>query len=125
MTSDELKRLFGVRVQALRRRRGLTQEELAEAIGKSVDTISNIERGFSSTRIETAQAIAQTVGVTLAELFEFEEHPGNRDRERRKAVEQIVTLLADEDEAALQAIGDMIRILFKLRAGTTGASPQT
>lgn len=112
MTSDELKRLFGVRVQALRRRRGLTQEELAEAIGKSVDTISNIERGFSSTRIETAQAIAQTVGVTLAELFEFEEHPGNRDRERRKAVEGIVDMLSDQDEEAIHAVAQILRFVL-------------
>ncbi|MCW2244979.1 transcriptional regulator with XRE-family HTH domain [Azospirillum fermentarium] len=112
MTSDELKRLFGMRVQALRRRRGLTQEELAEAIGKSVDTISNIERGFSSTRIETAQAIAQTVGVTLAELFEFEEHPGNGDRERRKAVEQIIDMLSNQESDAIQAAAKIFRIIL-------------
>ncbi len=115
MTNDELKRLFGMRVQALRRRRGLTQEELAEAIGKSVDTISNIERGFSSTRIETAQAIADMVEVTLAELFEFEKHANNRDRERRKAIEQIIDMLSEQGDDNIQALGEVIQIILKMQ----------
>ncbi len=113
MTSRELKRLFGLRVQALRRRRGLTQEELAEAIGKSVDTVSNIERGFSSTRIETALMIADAVGVSLAELFELQERAYEKDRERRNAIERVVDMLDEQDEKSIQAVGDMITIILK------------
>jgi transcriptional regulator with XRE-family HTH domain len=114
MTNDELKRLFGVRVQALRRRRGLTQETLAEAIGRSVDTISNIERGFSSTRIETAQAIAEAVGVTLPELFEFDQAWGSRDREHRRAVEQIVRLTEPLSSEAITRISEAIKAIIAL-----------
>lgn len=93
MTHKELKRLFGLKVQALRRRRGLTQEGLAEAVGKSVDTISNIERGAGSPRVETALDIANTLGVTLAELFDVEERADDRGREHRKAVGMIAKTL--------------------------------
>jgi transcriptional regulator with XRE-family HTH domain len=66
-----LKHLFGKRVQHLRRLRKLTQEQLADDTDLSVDTISNIERGLSSTRIETVGSLAKALNVTLAELFEF------------------------------------------------------
>ena len=45
MEIAEVRRAFGKRVQTLRKRQGLTQEELAQQIGKTADTISNIERG--------------------------------------------------------------------------------
>lgn len=123
MTHEELKRLFGLRVQALRRRRGLTQEALAEAIGKSVDTISNVERGAGSPRVETALDIANTLGVTLAELFDVEERADDRDREHRKAIEKIVTLVGDQDEATLQALGELLRVALKLRGPQGAVSP--
>ena len=123
MTHEELKRLFGLRVQALRRRRGLTQEALAEAIGKSVDTISNVERGAGSPRVETALDIANTLGVTLAELFDVEERADDRGREHRKAIEKIVALVGDQDEATLQALGELLRVALKLRGQSGAVSP--
>jgi len=41
---DEAKRLFGDKVQALRKEKGITQERLAELIEKSVEHVSYIER---------------------------------------------------------------------------------
>ena len=69
MDAEELKQRFGKRVQMLRRQRNMTQEKLAEAIDRSTDTVSNIETGRLSTRIDTAMKLAQTLGVSLSELF--------------------------------------------------------
>ena len=71
MDAGELKRRFGRQVQALRDAKGLTQEQLAERIGRSVDTVSNIERGVNATRIEVAYQIAVELGVSLPDLFTF------------------------------------------------------
>jgi transcriptional regulator with XRE-family HTH domain len=67
---------FGRRVQQLRKFQKLTQEQFAEITGLSVDTISNIERGLSSTRLETMADIAKALKISLPELFEFEAVPG-------------------------------------------------
>jgi transcriptional regulator with XRE-family HTH domain len=123
MTYEEMIRLFGLKVQTHRRRRGLTQEGLAEAIGKSVDTISNLERGISSTRMDTALDIANVLGVTLAELFDADGGVNDKDRERRKAVEKIVALVGDQDEATLQALGELLRVALKLRGQSGAVSP--
>lgn len=43
---SELRVQFGRRLRQLRRQKDLTQEQLAEAAGISVDMLSNIERGI-------------------------------------------------------------------------------
>ncbi|MFE1079884.1 helix-turn-helix domain-containing protein [Nocardiopsis alba] len=57
---------IGGRVAALRRRRGMTQEDLSEKTGLGIATIKKIEQGGSA-RMETYHAIARFFGkVTLA-----------------------------------------------------------
>ena len=123
MTHEELKRLFGLRVQAWRGRRGLTLLALAHPFAKSVYTIPTVPRGAGSPRVETALDIANTLGVTLAELFDVEERVNDKDRERRKAVEKIVALVGDQDEATLQALGELLRVALKLRGQPGAVSP--
>lgn len=48
---------------------GLTQEELAERVGISRVSISNLERGQHQPRRITALALAEALGCTLTELF--------------------------------------------------------
>ncbi len=69
---------IGERVAELRRRRGMTQEELAEATELSVPTIKKIEQGRGGARMETYHAIARFFGVvTLA--FAAPTAPAPRD----------------------------------------------
>lgn len=53
----------GARLRELRKRRGLTQEALADQAGLSVPVIKKIEQGGSA-RMETLRAIAKVLGVT-------------------------------------------------------------
>ncbi|WP_433426410.1 helix-turn-helix domain-containing protein (plasmid) [Microtetraspora malaysiensis] len=52
----------GARLRELRKRRGLTQEELAEQAGLSLAVIKKIEQGGTA-RMETYRQIAQVLGV--------------------------------------------------------------
>lgn len=117
MESDELKRLFGQRLQSLRRSKGMTQEQLADASDKSVDTISNIERGFSNTRIETAYAIASALGVNLAELYEFG-LPNVGDKAKRVAVQRLVQLVEGENPETIESLIPVILAALRLRKGS-------
>ncbi|MGO4386763.1 helix-turn-helix domain-containing protein [Microvirga sp. 2YAF29] len=67
---DILKQALGLRVQAARRRAKLTQEALAEKIGRTPESISNIERGLQLPTIETLADLARVLSVPLPELFE-------------------------------------------------------
>jgi transcriptional regulator with XRE-family HTH domain len=61
---------FGVRVRSVRRRRGLTLDDLAAAAGVSRATLSNIERGEHSPSLAAATKVARALGVSLAQLLE-------------------------------------------------------
>lgn len=113
MGNENVQRQFGRRVHALRKKKGLTQEQLAEAIGKSVDTISNIERGFSSTRIKTAEVIANVLGVTVADLFLVSPTTGEETHHRQfmNRVDKLTKDCASETlDAVIQAIEAVTKV---------------
>jgi len=66
---EEAKQLFGDRVQALRKERGITQEQLAESINKSVEHISYIERGERAPSFETILDISEALKVSVPYLM--------------------------------------------------------
>lgn len=108
-----IQREFGLKVQNLRKKRGWTQERLAAAIARSVDTISDIERGFSSTRIETAAYIAEALGSTLTELFDFPSI-GEADRAKRQQISDLIELIRPLDLPTIEAITAQAEILVRV-----------
>ena len=69
--SQEAKYLsaFGKRVSELRRKRGLTQEQLAERTGLAQRTIASIEQGQRWARLSTLHRLAKGIGVSTDELL--------------------------------------------------------
>ncbi len=84
---------FGKQVQYLRRFNKLTQEQLSEKSELSVDTISNVERGISSSRLETIDSLAKALSVNPAELFQFE-GAADHHSSSRKDVQRLVKLIS-------------------------------
>lgn len=66
---SDLRVQFGRRLRMLRRQRDMTQEQLAEAAGISVDMLSNIERGVNAPSFETLEKLSQALNVSVSELF--------------------------------------------------------
>jgi len=53
--------------------RKLTQEQLAEAVGCSVEFISLVERGVNAPSVAGLEKFAKVLKVEVRELFTFEE----------------------------------------------------
>lgn len=70
---SDLKIKFGRRIRALRRRKEMTQEQLAEAADISVDFLSLVERGINAPSFETLEKLGTALNVSTKEMFEFEE----------------------------------------------------
>jgi len=68
-----LQRKLGQRIASLRKVRKLTQEQLAEAVGCSVEFISLVERGVNAPSVAGLEKFAKTLRVEVRELFTFEE----------------------------------------------------
>jgi transcriptional regulator with XRE-family HTH domain len=65
-------RAFGAHLRALRKERGLSQEELGWKADLELSQISRIERGIINTSLSQILAIAQALEVHHSVLFEFE-----------------------------------------------------
>lgn len=109
-----MKKRFGLRVQELRRRKDITQQELADAIDRSLDTIGNIETGRALTRIDTAERLANALDVDLPELFEFPEQPVRGDKQRRRLIDQMTRILSKQDLEVLEAIARAVEELANI-----------
>ena len=61
------------RIEEIRNSRGILQEELARTMGVSSQTISSLENGRYNPSIMLAYRIAKYFGMTIEEVFIFEE----------------------------------------------------
>lgn len=61
------------RIEEIRNSRGILQEELARTMGVSRQTISSLENGRYNPSIMLAYRIAKYFGMTIEEVFIFEE----------------------------------------------------
>ncbi|WP_036229683.1 helix-turn-helix domain-containing protein [Marinobacterium jannaschii] len=60
---------IGRQIRDLRKAKGITLVSMAEAIGKSVGYVSQVERGVSSLPIPVLQAISEVLGVQISWFF--------------------------------------------------------
>ena len=60
----------GPRLKALRQRRGITLNELADETGISISTLSRLEAGLRRPTLEQLLPLARSYGVTLDELID-------------------------------------------------------
>ena len=68
---------FGERIAVLRRRKGLTQHELAEPTGITANTVARVERGHvKMLRGDTVAALADALGTTTDYLLGRTEDSG-------------------------------------------------
>jgi len=61
------------KIEAIRKEQGILQEEFAKAMGVSRQTISSLENGRYNPSIGLAYKIAKFFGMTIEEVFIFEE----------------------------------------------------
>lgn len=61
------------RIEAIRKERGIRQEDFAKAMGVSRQTISSLETGRYNPSIFLAYKIARYFDMTIEEVFLFEE----------------------------------------------------
>lgn len=61
------------RIEAIRKERGIRQEDFAKAMGVSRQTISSLENGRYNPSILLAYRIAKYFGMTIEQVFCFED----------------------------------------------------
>lgn len=60
---------LGMRIRYLRKKKGLSQEDLALDSGINKNYLSDLERGMRNPTVNILEKLAVTLGVSLSELF--------------------------------------------------------
>lgn len=107
--------MFCDNLMSLRKMSGMSQEELAERINISRQTLSKYETGESLPNIEQCKAIADVFGVTLDDLvnYEKENHYGLGVPPKGKHIFGMVTV-GDKGQIVIPA---KARKLFQIQPG--------
>lgn len=80
--TENLKTALGKQVRHFRVNAGMSQETLAAEIGRTAETISNLERGRSFPTLQTLALIARTLDMPMREFFNFDQGDEVSDQER-------------------------------------------
>lgn len=65
----DIRARFGERLRSLRKRRGLTQVELADYLGLRRTYVSDLERGKRNVSLLTIEIIARGFGLSVSQLL--------------------------------------------------------
>lgn len=71
MKNPALLLAFGAHLRSLRKRRGLSQQALADEADISWPTVQRVEAGTQSATLEVLGALAQALEMSLSELLRF------------------------------------------------------
>lgn len=101
----------GSKIRLFREARGLTQAQLADILGKSVETVSNFERGKVVTSLHTLDRVARHLGVGIRNFFDEDALPETPEIIRSPAaiaVRNATDILPDDD---LEVVAGLIAVL--------------
>jgi len=104
----DVKKRIALRIRSIRKRRGLSQEEVAGLIDRSPDAISNLERGVSVPTYETLDALAQGLKVPLSDFFLDEK---TESPVRAEAMARLTDAARQLDDRMLKAAAAIVEVL--------------
>jgi transcriptional regulator with XRE-family HTH domain len=107
----DLKRKFGIRLRAIRKEAGLTQDELAASIGRSVDAISNIERGKSLPSFEMVLEFSRALNLELSVLFDLD--GPTRSHRQVMLLERLAAVAITLDEVDLEIAVEQVEVIAR------------
>jgi transcriptional regulator with XRE-family HTH domain len=104
---------FGLRLKMFRQGVSLTQEQLAERVGKSTETISKMERGLIYPGVDMLILLAEQVGTSLDSLVGINLVGGLSNRSIA-LVSEASSILSQMDEKTLNVAVLQLRALVSL-----------
>ncbi|MDQ0492331.1 helix-turn-helix domain-containing protein [Paenibacillus brasilensis] len=94
----ELRKQMGIRIRAIRKAKGLTQQQLAELSGLDDAYIGSVERGERNFSIDTLEKVLTALNVSISELMFSKEHMTKDETIRQEAIDEFVALTSKLDE---------------------------
>lgn len=92
----ELHRIFGLGVKAHRHRLKLTQQQLADRVSMSLDTVAKLEGGTIGASFATVEKLARTLEVHPADLFRVDANDARFQPQLGELVAKLAALSEDD-----------------------------
>ena len=73
------RKTLGLRIKELRKRKGISQEKLAELVELEPPSICNIETGRNYPTFQNLEKIVEVLDSTFLEVFQFSQHQTPND----------------------------------------------
>ena len=108
----DTKKRVGLRIRTIRKQRNLTQDQLADLTGRSVDAISNLERGVSHPSFETLESLSEHLNVPVKTFFDFQ---GGEELSAKRAmlIEELVGVAAELKDDDLKIGIEQLKLLAR------------
>jgi len=110
MREKKVAELLGRRIRALRKSKGLTQEQLGAECGVNYKFLGGIERGEENPSLSVLLKIAGGLGVEVAEFFRFGYEETNPTK-LKKILIDIVNSIEQREVEKLQIISKILSCL--------------
>ncbi len=106
---------LGRKIKALRTQQGMTQEQLAEALGVSPQAVSKWENDVTAPDIAMLPAISVTFGVTIDDLFSLS------DEENLRRIDNMLCNVRDLSESAFTSTETLLQGIAARKPGCADA----
>ena len=107
-----MKKIIGKRIHEFRKKKGITQEELSEAIDISPHYLSALERGIYNIKLETLVKILNILDCSADEVF-FDVVNKSCAVTANRLSERLESLPTEEQEKILAVVDTMINSATK------------
>ncbi|MBP3447029.1 MAG: helix-turn-helix domain-containing protein [Clostridia bacterium] len=98
---------IGYKIKALRKSKGLTQEQLANAIGISFQAVSKWENNIAYPDITLAPVLANFFGVSMDELFDFS--LAEKEEEVKKFVDEAYEFRESDPQKSREILEESLK----------------
>lgn len=104
---DNLTKQLGERIRHLRKARGLTQEQLAQAAGISDKYLSEVERGASKVSVEILDKIATGLNIGIQDILSL-----TSEEDRGQLESYLFRLIKGASDEQLATLHRVIRAIL-------------
>lgn len=106
-----LRNSVGERIRAIRKMKGLTQQQLAELSGLDDAYIGSVERGERNFSIDTLEKIISGLNISPYDLFYNQDKNNDEYSEKYNSIEEYSIILSSLSPKQIQAIRKIVRAL--------------
>ena len=106
-------RLLGAQIASIRKKRGLTQAQMAESINVATETISRMECGTTMPSVKTLEKVSRALQTPLKDFFDFETSSPALSDDRENELAKLLLLLKNKEAADIRLGHRLLKTLFE------------